>query len=79
MGKTLISVANRPKYCTVDILINQEIMNISFYFPYFIQAIAQNFEYWAVYESRLDEAVIGLLLWQLLEDGISYVIRRFVG
>jgi hypothetical protein len=50
-------------------------MNIRFYFPYLIEAIAQNFEYWAVYESRLDEAVIGLLLWQLLEDGISHVIR----
>jgi hypothetical protein len=52
-------------------------MNIIVYFQSFLVAFSQNFEFWAVYESRFDEALISLILWQLLEDGISYLISNY--
>jgi len=57
--------------------IKPTMMNIIVYFQSFLVAFSQNFEFWAVYESKLDEALISLILWQLLEDGISYLIRKY--
>mgnify|MGYP006994848034 CR=1 FL=1 len=57
--------------------IKPKMMNIIVYFQSFLVAFPQNFEFWAVYESKFDEALISLILWQLLEDGISYLIRKY--
>ena len=57
--------------------IKPKMMNIIVYFQSFLVAFSQNFEFWAVYESRFDEALISLILWQLLEDGISYLISNY--
>ncbi len=37
--------------------------------------IMENFELWGVYEHNFGEAIIDLLLWQLCEDIISYLIE----
>jgi hypothetical protein len=38
--------------------------------------IMENFEFWGVYEHNFSEAIIDLLVWQLCEDMISYLIDQ---
>ncbi len=49
-------------------------MSLRLYLQKLINAIAKDFEYWAVYESSLTGTLISLFVYQLFEDGVAYLI-----
>jgi hypothetical protein len=51
-------------------------MKYLIYLSQAVNKIAIDFEFWAAYESSLIEAVVGLMIYQFLED---IVLRMFKG
>jgi hypothetical protein len=51
-------------------------MNYLMYLTQLINQVAIDFEFWAIYETSLIEALVGLLAYQLLEDIVLCIFKK---